>query len=183
MTLISRQEHGVQNGEYHVDDPVSWREFRLFARRIKWAAIGASLLALTGVLNGVFNNAATTYQNAALREQNALLRYQRIGTENSVLRRRVYESGNAMDSALAAQIASFHPDYQFAGVPEDDKANWTNRSPYPLLHLIRESMISAAMQSYPDLQHIPERNINTLRALSDESMKKIFGARYHHETG
>ncbi|MDJ0832814.1 MAG: DUF1415 domain-containing protein [Gammaproteobacteria bacterium] len=81
------------------------------------------------------------------------------------------------------QIASFHPDYQFADAPAADKANWTNRSPYPLFHLIRESMLSAAIQSHPDPEGIPERNITTLRGLSDENMKQIFGTRYHSESG
>ncbi len=81
------------------------------------------------------------------------------------------------------QIASFHPDYQFADAPAGDKANWTNRSPYPLCHLIRESMVSSAIQSHPDPDAIPGRNIETLRGLSDEAMKQIFGARYHAGSG
>ncbi len=81
------------------------------------------------------------------------------------------------------QIASFHPDYQFADAPAADKANWTNRSPYPLFHLIRESMVTEALQSHPDPQSIPERNIDTLRKLNDDRMKQIFGARYHGPTG
>ncbi len=76
------------------------------------------------------------------------------------------------------QVASFHPDYLFADAPQDDKANWSNRSPYPLLHLIRESTISAAIEAHPDIDRIPQRNIKTLRALSDRHMQKIFGSRY-----
>ena len=76
------------------------------------------------------------------------------------------------------QIASFHPDYLFADTTEDDKANWSNRSPYPLLHLIRESTLSAAVDAHPQIELIPQRNIETLRALSDQSMQKIFGSRY-----
>lgn len=72
------------------------------------------------------------------------------------------------------QIASFHPDYVFANCDEDDRANWTNRSPYPLLHLIRESSINKAVESHPDINAIPQRNIELLRSLSDEEMKEIF---------
>ena len=72
------------------------------------------------------------------------------------------------------QIASFHPDYVFANCDIDDRSNWTNRSPYPLLHFIRESSISKAVQHYPDVDNIPRRNIELLRSLSDEEMKQIF---------
>ena len=61
------------------------------------------------------------------------------------------------------QIASFHPNYQFAGVPVDDPANYTNRSPYPMLHLLRESSITNAVDTYPEVDAIPERNMQLLR--------------------
>ena len=58
------------------------------------------------------------------------------------------------------QIASFHPDYLFAGSAEDDPANYTNRSPYPMLHLLREESVSRAIDSYPGVEKIPEQNID-----------------------
>ena len=61
------------------------------------------------------------------------------------------------------QVASFHPDYCFAGAHPDAVENSTNRSPYPMLHLLRESSISRAVATYPDLELIPNRNIKTLR--------------------
>lgn len=73
------------------------------------------------------------------------------------------------------QIASFHPDYQFAETQPDDVANLTNRSPYPLLHLLRESSISKAVDSHPDVGQIPNDNIATLESLSDERRQQIFG--------
>lgn len=76
------------------------------------------------------------------------------------------------------QVASFHPDYQFADCDPQDRANWTNRSPYPLLHLIREESISVAIDSHPDVDGIPEHNIDTLRSLSEDQMSHIFGNRY-----
>jgi uncharacterized protein len=62
------------------------------------------------------------------------------------------------------QIASFHPDYQFAGAPADDPANYTNRSLYPMLHLLREESISRAVDRFPNPGNIPERNMEFARA-------------------
>lgn len=58
------------------------------------------------------------------------------------------------------QVASFHPLYQFAGTECDDAANYTNRSLYPMLHLLRESSIDSALQHYPDPEAIPGSNID-----------------------
>jgi hypothetical protein len=63
------------------------------------------------------------------------------------------------------QIASFHPDYQFAGTARDDVTNYTNRSPYPLLHLLREARVERAVAGFPDAGEISKRNIETLRRL------------------
>jgi hypothetical protein len=63
------------------------------------------------------------------------------------------------------QIASFHPGYQFAGTQADDIENYTNRSPYPILHLLRESSIDRAVAAYPDAKNIYEKNMETLRKL------------------
>jgi len=57
------------------------------------------------------------------------------------------------------QVASFHPEYLFAGSSSADPANYTNRSPYPMLHLLREESVSKAIASYPDTHKIPEKNI------------------------
>jgi len=71
------------------------------------------------------------------------------------------------------QLASFHPDYCFAGVPADDPANFTNRSPYPMFHLIREDGLEAALASYRDPERIPERNVRRLRALGLEGIRAL----------
>lgn len=63
------------------------------------------------------------------------------------------------------QIASFHPDYRFAGTAPDDIENYTNRSPYPMLHLLREESIERAVDSFPGVDEIGERNKAALRAL------------------
>ncbi len=71
------------------------------------------------------------------------------------------------------QIASFHPDYCFAGAAADDPANFTNRSPYPMLHLLREASVSRAVAAFPDPSAIFERNIATLRGLSPEHLAEL----------
>ena len=63
------------------------------------------------------------------------------------------------------QIASFHPDYQFAGTAPDDVENLTNRSPYPMLHLLREESIARAVAAFPEAATIYERNIKHLRRI------------------
>ncbi|WP_322095035.1 DUF1415 domain-containing protein [Paraburkholderia bannensis] len=68
-----------------------------------------------------------------------------------------------LDGAL--QIASFHPQYQFEGSEPDDIENYTNRAPYPILHLLREDSIERAVDAFPDAADIYERNQETLRRL------------------
>jgi hypothetical protein len=63
------------------------------------------------------------------------------------------------------QVASFHPDYQFAGSEPDDISNYTNRSPYPTLHLLREDSVARAVDAFPDPDAIVDRNIETLTRL------------------
>jgi hypothetical protein len=74
------------------------------------------------------------------------------------------------------QIASFHPDYQFAGTEQDDVENYTNRSPYPMLHLIREESLERAIASYPDVDNIPEQNRKLMESLGEIKMKELLGA-------
>ncbi len=63
------------------------------------------------------------------------------------------------------QIASFHPDFQFAGTEPQDIGNFTNRSPYPMLHLLREASIDRAVAAYPQAEQIFQKNIETLQKL------------------
>lgn len=74
------------------------------------------------------------------------------------------------------QVASFHPDYQFDGTAPDDIDNYTNRSPFPTLHLIREESIDRAVAAYPEAETIYERNIEVLRQMGHEGWKKLFSA-------
>ena len=72
------------------------------------------------------------------------------------------------------QIASFHPAYEFAGSAPDDIANFTNRSPHPTLHLLREASIDRAVAAFPDAAAIYERNIETLRRLGHEGWRRLW---------
>ncbi len=71
------------------------------------------------------------------------------------------------------QIAPFHPDFQFEGTEADDISNYTNRSPYPTLHLIRESSIAKAAEAFPDAAAIFERNIALLEEMGHEGWDKL----------
>jgi len=74
------------------------------------------------------------------------------------------------------QLASFHPEYCFAGERQDDPANYTNRSVYPMLHIIRESSIERVLKSYRNPENIPERNIQYARDKGTEKMKAMLQA-------
>ncbi|HEY0505737.1 MAG TPA: DUF1415 domain-containing protein [Lysobacter sp.] len=86
------------------------------------------------------------------------------------------------DAAIAAlglegeiQVASFHPDYRFAGTADDDIGNFTNRSPFPTLHLLREASIDRAVAAFPDPDAIVQRNIQTLEKLGREGWEQLMG--------
>lgn len=74
------------------------------------------------------------------------------------------------------QLASFHPDYCFDGVSQDDASNYTNRSPYPILHLIREASIEQVLSHYPDPENIPLRNIALTRELGSNYLQALLNA-------
>ena len=71
------------------------------------------------------------------------------------------------------QIASFHPQYCFAGVPEEDISHYTNRSPYPMLHFIREAQMARMLKNYPDPEAIPDNNIECLRKLGLDALQQL----------
>lgn len=68
----------------------------------------------------------------------------------------------------AFQVASLHPQYQFAGTMRDDIENYTNRAPYPTLHLLREDSVGKAVDAFPDADLIADHNIETLNKLGHE---------------
>ncbi len=71
------------------------------------------------------------------------------------------------------QIASFHPQYQFSSTSIEDAENYTNRSPYPMLHLLREDSLEKAIAQHPDVDTIPERNIQVMQQLGVDTLKRI----------
>jgi len=71
------------------------------------------------------------------------------------------------------QIASFHPRYQFGGTQPNDVENYTNRSPYPMLHLIREDSLEKAIESHPDSDQIPQRNIDLMQDMGPEKLSAL----------
>lgn len=71
------------------------------------------------------------------------------------------------------QVASFHPKYQFADTETDDVTNFTNRSPYPTLHLLREESVTRAVEAFPNVEGIYEKNIATLRGLGVVAVRKL----------
>lgn len=83
-----------------------------------------------------------------------------LGQADRLLRKRGLEG--------VIQLASFHPGYEFAGAAADDVANYTNRSPWPLIHLLREDSIERAVRSFPQPEAIYETNMRTLHRLGRE---------------
>lgn len=74
------------------------------------------------------------------------------------------------------QLASFHPNYQFAGTAIEDASNYTNRSPYPILHLLREDSIERAVAHYPNPENIPEQNQALAKTKGTAFFKKILAS-------
>lgn len=81
------------------------------------------------------------------------------------------------------QIASFHPQYQFAGTEPDDIENYTNRAPYPILHLLREESIARAAAAFPDAADIYERNQATMRRLGHDGWQRWMAGEAEPEKG
>ncbi|MCG8275515.1 DUF1415 domain-containing protein [Stenotrophomonas sp. NLF4-10] len=79
----------------------------------------------------------------------------------------------ALDLQGILQVASFHPQYQFAGTAPSDVSNYTNRAPYPTLHLLREDSVERAVAAFPDPDVIVERNIATLDELGVEGWNQL----------
>jgi uncharacterized protein len=85
---------------------------------------------------------------------------------NQLIKREGYEG--------VFQLASFHPDYCFAGTDPEDAENLTNRSPYPILHIIREASLEKALEYFPDIDEVPEKNKQKMNALSSKQKQKLF---------
>jgi uncharacterized protein len=88
-----------------------------------------------------------------------------VGQAEKLLRKKGYEG--------VYQVASFHPEYLFASAPADDPANYTNRSIYPMLHLLREESVEQAIKHYTNPGQIPEKNIDFARGKGIAYMKML----------
>lgn len=94
-----------------------------------------------------------------------------LGIANSLMKDLGYEG--------VFQLASFHPDYRFDGSAGDnDPSNYTNRSPYPMLHILREASVEAALKNYEAPENIPARNIQLTQSLGLEVMKGLLADCY-----
>ena len=71
------------------------------------------------------------------------------------------------------QLASFHPNYQFAGTSKNDISNYTNRSPFPFIHILRVREVEAAIKSYPNIEGVPIRNIERMKKMGLAEIKKL----------
>ena len=83
------------------------------------------------------------------------------------------EAVEELDLEGIIQVASFHPGYQFADTDADDVTNYTNRSPYPTLHLLREDSIERAIENYPNVIDIPQTNVETMRKLGIKALRNL----------
>ena len=84
------------------------------------------------------------------------------------------EALEQLDLAGDLQVASMHPQYQFADTQPDDIENYTNRSPCPTLHLLRETSVDKAVAAFPEADQIFEKNIETMKRLGHEGWKKLW---------
>ena len=74
------------------------------------------------------------------------------------------------------QLASFHPDYRFAGEAPDAASHYSNRAPYPIIHLLREDMLTRALEGFPDPERIPQRNVETLTVIGVDDLERRWRA-------
>lgn len=72
------------------------------------------------------------------------------------------------------QLASFHPHYQFEGTAPNDPSNSTNRSPYPIIHILRTDLVEKAIEGYPDIHSVPSNNIKKMNELGMKKIKQLF---------
>jgi len=80
---------------------------------------------------------------------------------------------DSLEYAGVLQLATFHPHYQFEGSEKADAANYTNRSPYPMLHLLQESAVEKAVAQHPNVASIPERNVSLLRTKTSVELEQL----------
>ena len=109
--------------------------------------------------------------NAILVITNGLERFDDFWAVCSALEENLEQSG-LID---AIQLAHFHPTYRFSELSTHDRANWTNRSPFPALHFLCATTVEDSIARFPDASTIPTRNIRHLRMMNDIDFERLFG--------
>lgn len=130
-----------------------------------------------GLLLDLRTELQTLYQTDPLVCETTLLIHPQVLTDFRLYNEFLDEGDAAIDPLDLVgelQIASFHPDYQFADCAPADMENFSNRSPYPMLHLLREASISQAVDNHPDIDNIPRDNLRTLCRLGPESWQRLW---------
>lgn len=156
--------------------PFAKRE--VLAQRVRYAVIGG--VGMANALHAVVEefeclNADKSVETTLLIFPDAFQRFDEYLDLLAVAEELVIEQGYEG----VYQVASFHPDYQFDGTKEDDAENYTNRSPYPMLHLLREASVEQALKAYSgDPDDIPERNIDHARTLGALALRELLEAAF-----
>lgn len=117
-----------------------------------------------------------TYLEQQPEIQTALLIFQHgFGEFDEYLELVEYANGLIQQGGYSGiyQLATFHPNYCFADESADDPANYTNRSPYPILHILRESSVEQVLKHYPQPEQIPINNINKARQLGSAYIERL----------
>jgi hypothetical protein len=120
------------------------------------------------LLQAVFDDGGERWETALLIAPVALHDFDDYLDALAVIEAAVDEAGLAGEF----QVASFHPAYRFDGVDAEDPANYSNRSPFPMFHLIREAGLSRALDGVAQPERIPQRNVRHLRALGLEGIRR-----------
>lgn len=111
----------------------------------------------------------STFETSLLIVPNCLLEFEKynqyISVVDAVLEQMKLEG--------IIQIATFHPSYRFEDLTNDDVRNYTNRSPYPMFHLIREQSVEKVREIYPQIHEIPQKNMESLLNLGEEAINSI----------
>lgn len=159
----------------HTLCPFAKREFE--SGSIRYAVIGAA--DLENQLEAVIDHCISLDQDMS-RETTLLIFPESLsqfedyldllGLATALLKEQGYEG--------TYQLASFHPRYRFDGTDDADPSNYTNRSPYPMLHILREASVEAALKRYPDPENIPTRNIKLTQKIGLRAMKGLLDACY-----
>ncbi|WP_223669705.1 DUF1415 domain-containing protein [Kangiella shandongensis] len=168
MTSLIPEENIIASVRYWLSQTVIGYNFCPFARReLVKNSINYRVSSANSIENSLYElvEELQTLDHNACVETSLLIFPQSFDAFEDYLD--LVEYGNQLFERLeytgTYQIASFHPDYCFDGLESDDPANYTNRSPYPILHILREASLEKALKNYDDPESIPQNNIELAR--------------------